>query len=129
MISASGVVNRSGSDVTPREVFSDLCGLILTGESRKDLAFTREQQHWIHKRENNFVLVCLHPPQSPTREAVCRSSGKNQARRYLEYTQNTASGRGSPATPYLKQCLFGDTEERYHQPIDRSGLTPATRLQ
>ncbi|GFW40972.1 RNA-directed DNA polymerase from mobile element jockey [Trichonephila clavipes] len=27
------------------------------------------------------------------------------------------------------QCLFGDTEERYHQPIDRSGLTPATRLQ
>ncbi|GFW62067.1 uncharacterized protein TNCV_1684981 [Trichonephila clavipes] len=29
----------------------------------------------------------------------------------------------------LQQCLFGETEERYHQPIDRSGLTPATRLQ
>ncbi|GFY03443.1 hypothetical protein TNCV_3132011 [Trichonephila clavipes] len=29
----------------------------------------------------------------------------------------------------LQQCLFGETEERYHQLIDRSGLTPATRLQ
>ncbi|GFT62325.1 hypothetical protein TNCV_4717221 [Trichonephila clavipes] len=29
----------------------------------------------------------------------------------------------------LQQCLFGDSEERYHQPIDRSGLTPASRLQ
>ncbi|GFV02322.1 uncharacterized protein TNCV_2354981 [Trichonephila clavipes] len=29
----------------------------------------------------------------------------------------------------LQQCPFGDTEERYHQPIDRSRLTPATRLQ
>ncbi|GFX60480.1 hypothetical protein TNCV_1181991 [Trichonephila clavipes] len=28
-----------------------------------------------------------------------------------------------------KQYLFGDTEERYHQPIDRIGLTPASRLQ
>ncbi|GFW53337.1 hypothetical protein TNCV_4075581 [Trichonephila clavipes] len=27
------------------------------------------------------------------------------------------------------QCFFGDTEERYHQPIDRGGFTPATRLQ
>ncbi|GFY28123.1 hypothetical protein TNCV_4394571 [Trichonephila clavipes] len=26
----------------------------------------------------------------------------------------------------LQQCLFGDTEERYHQSIDRSGLTPVT---
>ncbi|GFT37895.1 hypothetical protein TNCV_4172811 [Trichonephila clavipes] len=23
----------------------------------------------------------------------------------------------------LQQCLFGDSEERYHQPIERSGLT------
>ncbi|GFV29728.1 hypothetical protein TNCV_3668201 [Trichonephila clavipes] len=29
----------------------------------------------------------------------------------------------------LRQCLFGKTEERYHQPIDRSRLAPATRLQ
>ncbi|GFW65228.1 hypothetical protein TNCV_394941 [Trichonephila clavipes] len=28
-----------------------------------------------------------------------------------------------------QQCLSGHTEERYHQPIDRSGLTPASRLQ
>ncbi|GFV06917.1 RNase H domain-containing protein [Trichonephila clavipes] len=63
------------------------------------------------KSEIFFILECLHPPRSPTREAVCRSSGKYQARRLPE------------------QCLFGDTEERYHQPIDRSGLTPATRLQ
>ncbi|GFV81697.1 hypothetical protein TNCV_1703531 [Trichonephila clavipes] len=30
-------------------------------------------------------------------------------------------------TLILHQCLFGDTEERYHQPIDRSGLTPVNR--
>ncbi|GFX24739.1 hypothetical protein TNCV_3345191 [Trichonephila clavipes] len=40
---------------------------------------------------------------------------------------------GKPATRYLQHLpyssLFGDTEERYHQLIDRSGLTPATRLQ
>ncbi|GFV95337.1 hypothetical protein TNCV_4587121 [Trichonephila clavipes] len=29
----------------------------------------------------DFILVCLHPPRSPTRKAVCRSSGKYQARR------------------------------------------------
>ncbi|GFY30459.1 transposable element Tcb1 transposase [Trichonephila clavipes] len=29
----------------------------------------------------------------------------------------------------LQQCLFGVTEERYHQLIDRSGLTPTSRLQ
>ncbi|GFW45430.1 hypothetical protein TNCV_4702411 [Trichonephila clavipes] len=28
-----------------------------------------------------------------------------------------------------QQCLSGDTEERYPQSIDRSGFTPATRLQ
>ncbi|GFW15926.1 hypothetical protein TNCV_4431991 [Trichonephila clavipes] len=28
-----------------------------------------------------------------------------------------------------KQCLFGDSEERYHLPIDRSELTPAIHLQ
>ncbi|GFX57770.1 hypothetical protein TNCV_1495311 [Trichonephila clavipes] len=27
------------------------------------------------------------------------------------------------------QCLFGETEDMYHQPIDRSGITPASRLQ
>ncbi|GFX60667.1 uncharacterized protein TNCV_4917171 [Trichonephila clavipes] len=80
------------------------------------------------------------PPRSPTREAVCRSPGTNQARRlpgvHPEYS-TTAPGRGSngyirrtlSAALTLQQCLFGDTEERYHQPIDRSGLTPATRLQ
>ncbi|GFT48717.1 hypothetical protein TNCV_594941 [Trichonephila clavipes] len=36
--SSKCVVNRSCSGMTPREVLSDLCGLILTGESRKDLA-------------------------------------------------------------------------------------------
>ncbi|GFX66983.1 hypothetical protein TNCV_4181081 [Trichonephila clavipes] len=49
-----------------------------------------------------------------------------------------ASGRGSNDLPYrhtlsaaltLQQCLFGDTKETYHQPIDRSGLTPVSRLQ
>ncbi|GFW79610.1 hypothetical protein TNCV_1428701 [Trichonephila clavipes] len=80
---------------------------------------------------NKFVLACLHPPRSPTREAVCRSSGKNQARRlpgvHPEYNA-TASGRRSngltrhplSAALTLQQCLFGNTKERYHQPIDRS---------
>ncbi|GFW40773.1 hypothetical protein TNCV_4528621 [Trichonephila clavipes] len=41
---------------------------------------------------------------------------------------------GKPTSPLicsttLQQCLLGDTEERYHQPIDRSGFTPASRLQ
>ncbi|GFW78063.1 hypothetical protein TNCV_135331 [Trichonephila clavipes] len=59
---------------------------------------------------------------------------------YLEYTQNIVlqhqgeDPTGKPDTPYLQhltlqQCLSGDTKERYHHPIDRSGLTPATRLQ
>ncbi|GFY26921.1 hypothetical protein TNCV_930621 [Trichonephila clavipes] len=45
--------------------------------------------------KHNFVLACLHPPRSPTREAVCRSRGKNQVRRlpgvHPEYS-TTASG-------------------------------------
>ncbi|GFU64485.1 hypothetical protein TNCV_2526001 [Trichonephila clavipes] len=61
---------------------------------------------------------------------------------YLKYTQNIVlqnqgedpTGKPTSHLPLsaaltLQQCLFGDTEERYHQPIDRSGLTPATRLQ
>ncbi|GFV45648.1 hypothetical protein TNCV_2794741 [Trichonephila clavipes] len=76
---------------------------------------------------------------SPTREAVCRPSGKNEARRlpgvHPEYNA-TASKRGSNRVnpPSLicstaQQCLFGDTEERYNQPIDRSELIPASHLQ
>ncbi|GFX02884.1 hypothetical protein TNCV_4438661 [Trichonephila clavipes] len=54
---------------------------------------------------------------------------------YLKYTQNIVlqhqgeDPMRKPATPYLQQCLSGDIEERYHQPIDRSGLTPASYLQ
>ncbi|GFX57329.1 hypothetical protein TNCV_3914921 [Trichonephila clavipes] len=48
--------------------------------------------------KHNFVLACLHPLRSPTREAVCRSSDKYQARRlpgvHPEYS-TAASGRGS----------------------------------
>ncbi|GFW88972.1 hypothetical protein TNCV_2684061 [Trichonephila clavipes] len=36
----------------------------------------------------NFILACLHPPRSPAREAMCRSSGKTRNGAYLEYTQN-----------------------------------------
>ncbi|GFX43882.1 hypothetical protein TNCV_4111611 [Trichonephila clavipes] len=73
-------------------------------------------------------------------EAECRSSGKYQVRHlpgvHPRYSP-TASGQGSKgssrhplsAALTLQQCLFGDIEERYHQPIDRSGLTPASRLQ
>ncbi|GFV17877.1 retrovirus-related Pol polyprotein from transposon TNT 1-94 [Trichonephila clavipes] len=38
MISASGVVNRSGSDRTPREVLNDLSELILTDEQALQFA-------------------------------------------------------------------------------------------
>ncbi|GFT52232.1 hypothetical protein TNCV_2530931 [Trichonephila clavipes] len=38
--------------------------------------------------KKHLILVYLPPPRSPTREAVCRSSGKYQARAYLEYAQN-----------------------------------------
>ncbi|GFW62088.1 hypothetical protein TNCV_1685191 [Trichonephila clavipes] len=48
--------------------------------------------------KNNFVLACLLPARSPTKEAVCRESGKHQAWRlpgvHPEYSP-TASGRGS----------------------------------
>ncbi|GFT30925.1 hypothetical protein TNCV_1683031 [Trichonephila clavipes] len=47
------------------------------------------------KREIVFILECLHPPRSPTREAVCRSSSKYQARRLPEIHPDystTASG-------------------------------------
>ncbi|GFV90645.1 hypothetical protein TNCV_2223611 [Trichonephila clavipes] len=48
--------------------------------------------------KRNFILVFLHPVRSPTREAVCRQSFKNQVRRLPgvnpEYYATT-SGRGS----------------------------------
>ncbi|GFX21701.1 hypothetical protein TNCV_1200811 [Trichonephila clavipes] len=54
------------------------------------------QQHKILNREDNFVLACLHPPWSPTWEAVCRSTDNSQARRlpgvHSEHSA-TASGR------------------------------------
>ncbi|GFX13797.1 hypothetical protein TNCV_3421091 [Trichonephila clavipes] len=47
--------------------------------------------------KQNFILVCLHPPRSPAREEVCRSTDNSQARRlsgkYPEYNA-AASGRG-----------------------------------
>ncbi|GFV56005.1 hypothetical protein TNCV_2729091 [Trichonephila clavipes] len=46
----------------------------------------------------DFVLACIHPPERPTREAVCCSSGKDQARClpgvHPEHS-TTSSGRGS----------------------------------
>ncbi|GFW16890.1 hypothetical protein TNCV_2760181 [Trichonephila clavipes] len=58
---------------------------------------------------------------------------------YLEYTQcYSIKARIQWVNPThyplsaaltLQQCLSGDTKERYHQPIDRSRLTPATHLQ
>ncbi|GFX96297.1 hypothetical protein TNCV_2291851 [Trichonephila clavipes] len=42
---------------------------------------------------------------------------------------------GKPDTPFIRSTnptavfSFRDSEERYHQPIDRSGLTPASRPQ
>ncbi|GFX29715.1 hypothetical protein TNCV_2750491 [Trichonephila clavipes] len=50
------------------------------------------------KREMVYILKCLHPPRSTTREAVFRSSGKYQAQRlpevHPEY-RTTVSERGS----------------------------------
>ncbi|GFV95088.1 hypothetical protein TNCV_3708831 [Trichonephila clavipes] len=41
-ISASGVVNRSGSEMMPRDVLRDLYGLIFTGEPRNVLASRKD---------------------------------------------------------------------------------------
>ncbi|GFV62516.1 uncharacterized protein TNCV_3866971 [Trichonephila clavipes] len=70
-----------------------------------------------HVRVIIFILAYLHPPRSPTREAVCRSSGKYQARRlpgvYPEYS-TTASGRRSNGDPqYLK--LYRDFIHEYER--------------
>ncbi|GFT91087.1 hypothetical protein TNCV_2008901 [Trichonephila clavipes] len=77
----SDVHKRSSSEITPLEEFS--IGSIST--------------------KYNLILACLHPPRSPTRKAVCRSSGNNQARRlpglHPEYS-TTASGRGSNGGAY-----------------------------
>ncbi|GFY18083.1 hypothetical protein TNCV_3385741 [Trichonephila clavipes] len=83
------------------------------------------------------------PP--PTTESNERGSvlviwQKTRHGTYLDYTQNISlqhqgedqTGKRAPplsAALILQQCFFGDTEERYHQPIDRSGLSPTTRLQ
>ncbi|GFS88857.1 hypothetical protein TNCV_3569551 [Trichonephila clavipes] len=61
------------------------------------------------KREMVFILECLHPPRSPTREAVCRSSGKHQARRlpevhpeYIVLQHQDEDPTGKPTSPYLQ---------------------------
>ncbi|GFV07116.1 hypothetical protein TNCV_3601361 [Trichonephila clavipes] len=79
---------------------------VTSGETK---AFTRAQLTSIHKRELDFIQACLHPTRSPTREAVCRSSGKTRHGAYLEYNQNiTLQHQGEdssskPNTPYLQQ--------------------------
>ncbi|GFV06954.1 hypothetical protein TNCV_2917141 [Trichonephila clavipes] len=80
-----------------------------------------------------FILACLHPPRSPTREAVCRSSGKTRHGAYLKYTQNIMlqhQGEDPTGKPTPLICSTNPTAVslrrlqknpywRYHQPIDR----------
>ncbi|GFT26885.1 hypothetical protein TNCV_3710401 [Trichonephila clavipes] len=83
------------------------------------------------------ILACLHPPpRSPTREEECRTTDNCQARRlpevHPEYSAIASMiQRVNPpslsAALTLQQCLSGDTEEKYHQTIDR--LIPTSRLQ
>ncbi|GFX23753.1 hypothetical protein TNCV_3596951 [Trichonephila clavipes] len=47
----------------------------------------------------------------------------------LKTSQRIRNVRANFARLTLQQRLSGNTEERYHQPIDRSWLTPASRLQ
>ncbi|GFX75403.1 hypothetical protein TNCV_2546741 [Trichonephila clavipes] len=60
------------------------------------------------KVKYNFILACLHPPRSPTREAVCRSSDKYQARRLpgvhpdIVIQHQGEDPKGKPTTPYLQ---------------------------
>ncbi|GFT50991.1 hypothetical protein TNCV_2585891 [Trichonephila clavipes] len=64
------------------------------------------------------------------------SEGRRLPGVHPEYS-STASGRGSngykpdtlSAALTLQQCFFGNTEERYQQPINWSGHTPASCLQ
>ncbi|GFU78340.1 hypothetical protein TNCV_528831 [Trichonephila clavipes] len=54
------------------------------------------------KSEIVFILECLHPPRSPTREAVCGSSGKYQARRLPEVVCDESEIIGSRMIPRTK---------------------------
>ncbi|GFU73446.1 hypothetical protein TNCV_3675931 [Trichonephila clavipes] len=104
-------------------------------------AFTLAQPTWIHIREktSSFWRGSTHHRIQQGRQYAGHLVNTRHCV-YLVYTQNIMlqhqgeDPTGKPDTPYLQtltlqQCLFGDTEERCHQPIDRSGLTPATRLQ
>ncbi|GFW75937.1 hypothetical protein TNCV_3247021, partial [Trichonephila clavipes] len=100
-------------------------------------AFTLAQQTWIHmRRKINFILACLHPPWSPTREAVCRSSGKTRHGAYLKHTQNimlqhqgedpTWSRPTHPlsAALTLQQCLSGDSKRGTTSRLTGGSLLP-----
>ncbi|GFW41928.1 hypothetical protein TNCV_6371 [Trichonephila clavipes] len=98
--------------MTPREEFMDLWGLTVKGDSKNVLAnkndlFCHEDVVSINKSpERNFLSDFGSPP-IPLR-AFCMANGDLRTISLLALT--------------LQQCLFGDTEERYHQLIDRSGL-------
>ncbi|GFW40985.1 hypothetical protein TNCV_4089841 [Trichonephila clavipes] len=153
---------RSGSDMTPRDVFNDLCGMIFTGElrnvfaSRKDFVCVEELVSTSRSPDHNlltdfgsppipFRALCIRnklhsgvppPTTESNKEAVCRSSGKTRHGAYLKYTQNIMlqhRGEDQRVNPTPLICSTNPTavslrglRREYHQPIDRSGLTPAS---
>ncbi|GFX99830.1 hypothetical protein TNCV_258691 [Trichonephila clavipes] len=67
--------------------------------------------------ELDFILASFHSPQSPKKEAVCRSSGKKQARRlpgvHPEYSAK-APGRGSLQLCLGRNLSAADSQEQAH---------------
>ncbi|GFW61610.1 hypothetical protein TNCV_5139181 [Trichonephila clavipes] len=52
-----------------------------------------------------------------------------QAERYVATLKQSLRAMHKYEALALQQCLSGDSEETYHQSMDRSVFTPASRLQ
>ncbi|GFW77544.1 hypothetical protein TNCV_2499361 [Trichonephila clavipes] len=88
-------ISLFGSEISRNLVFEEIFSMFRLGNTRP---LPGHSSIGSISTRKTFVLAYLHPPRSPTREAVFRSSGKKQARRlpgvHLEYNA-TASGRGT----------------------------------
>ncbi|GFW30375.1 hypothetical protein TNCV_453131 [Trichonephila clavipes] len=96
-----------GSEISKNRVSAETVSMLRVGNTRPLPGHSSIGSISVRQ---NFVLACLHPPRSPTREAVCRATDNSQARPlpgvHPEYSA-IVSGRGSngptkPDTPYLQ---------------------------
>ncbi|GFV97726.1 hypothetical protein TNCV_2313111 [Trichonephila clavipes] len=113
-----------------------ICSYLINRLIGYNKAFTQAQRFRIHRREKVFILACLHPPQVQQRRQCASQLATTRLGAYLEYTQDIAlqhkdeDPTGKPDTPYLQhKPYYYPSEETFHQPTDRSKLTPASHLQ